>query len=140
MNKEEEFEQAVTKVLELLGEDPKREGLLKTPSRVAKALKFLTEGYDQDPEEILNQALFTTSNDEMVLVRDIEFYSMCEHHMLPIIGRAHVAYIPDGKVVGLSKIPRIVNVDPPYCQCVCQTSADTRTNDRTDSRCHFRNY
>jgi GTP cyclohydrolase I len=110
MNKEEEFEQAITKVLELLGEDPKREGLLKTPSRVAKALKFLTEGYDQDPEEILNQALFTTSNDEMVLVRDIEFYSMCEHHMLPIIGRAHVAYIPDGKVVGLSKIPRIVNV------------------------------
>ena len=110
MNKEEEFEQAVTKVLELLGEDPKREGLLQTPRRVAKALKFLTEGYDQDPKEILNQALFSTSNDEMVLVRDIEFYSMCEHHMLPIIGRAHVAYIPDGKVVGLSKIPRIVNV------------------------------
>ncbi len=110
MNKEEEFEQAISKVLELLGEDPKREGLLKTPSRVAKALKFLTEGYDQDPEEILGEALFTTSNDEMVLVRDIEFYSMCEHHMLPIIGRAHVAYIPDGKVVGLSKIPRIVNV------------------------------
>jgi len=110
MNKEEEFEQAITKVLELLGEDPNREGLLKTPSRVAKALKFLTEGYHQDPKEILNQALFSTSNDEMVLVRDIEFYSMCEHHMLPIIGRAHVAYIPDGKVVGLSKIPRIVNV------------------------------
>lgn len=110
MNKEEEFEQAVTKVLELLGEDPKREGLLKTPNRVAKALQFLTEGYHQDPKEILNQALFSTSNDEMVLVRDIEFYSMCEHHMLPIIGRAHVAYIPDGKVVGLSKIPRIVNV------------------------------
>ncbi len=110
MNKEKEFEQAVTKVLELLGEDPTREGLLKTPSRVAKALKFLTEGYDQDPQEILGEALFTTSNDEMVLVRDIEFYSMCEHHMLPIIGRAHVAYIPDGRVVGLSKIPRIVNV------------------------------
>ena len=110
MTKDEEFEQAVTKVLELLGEDPKREGLLKTPGRVAKALQFLTEGYDQDPEEILGEALFTTSNDEMVLVRDIEFYSMCEHHMLPIIGRAHVAYIPDGKVVGLSKIPRIVNV------------------------------
>ena len=110
MNKEEEFEQAVTKVLELLGEDPTREGLLKTPNRVAKALQFLTEGYHQDPKEILNQALFSTSNDEMVLVRDIEFYSMCEHHMLPIIGRAHVAYIPDGKVVGLSKIPRIVNV------------------------------
>ena len=110
MTKDEEFEQAITKVLELIGEDPKREGLLKTPNRVAKAFKHLTEGYDQDPEEILNQALFTTSNDEMVLVRDIEFYSMCEHHMLPIIGRAHVAYIPDGKVVGLSKIPRIVNV------------------------------
>ena len=110
MNKEEEFEEAVTKVLELLGEDPKREGLLKTPSRVAKALKFLTEGYDQDPKEILTQALFSTSNDEMVLVRDIEFYSLCEHHMLPIIGRVHIAYIPNGKVVGLSKIPRIVNV------------------------------
>ncbi len=110
MNKEQEFEQAITKVLELIGEDPKREGLLKTPSRVAKAFDFLTEGYQQDPKEILSQALFSTSNDEMVLVRDIEFYSMCEHHMLPIIGRAHVAYIPDGKVVGLSKIPRIVNV------------------------------
>ncbi|HHD80338.1 MAG TPA: GTP cyclohydrolase I FolE [Campylobacterales bacterium] len=105
-----EFEQTITKVLEHIGEDPTREGLIKTPSRVAKALQFLTEGYHQDPKEILNQALFTSSNDEMVVVRDIEFYSMCEHHMLPIIGRAHVAYIPDGKVVGLSKIPRIVNV------------------------------
>jgi len=105
-----EFEQTITKVLEHIGEDPTREGLLKTPSRVAKALQFLTEGYHQDPKEILNQALFTSSNDEMVVVRDIEFYSMCEHHMLPIIGRVHVAYIPDGKVVGLSKIPRIVNV------------------------------
>ena len=110
MTKNEEFEQAIKKVLELIGEDPDREGLVKTPSRVAKAFGFLTEGYAQDPKEILSQALFTTSNDEMVLVRDIEFYSMCEHHMLPIIGRAHVAYIPDGKVVGLSKIPRIVNV------------------------------
>jgi len=110
MKKQEEFEKAVTKVLELLGEDPKREGLLKTPSRVAKAWEFLTEGYNEDPEAILNQALFTSSNDEMVVVRDIEFYSTCEHHMLPIIGRVHVAYIPDGKVVGLSKIPRIVNV------------------------------
>lgn len=110
MNKEEEFEEAVRKVLELLGEDTQREGLLDTPKRVAKSLKFLTEGYAQDPKEILNKALFTTSNDEMVLVRDIEFYSMCEHHMLPIIGRAHVAYIPNGKVVGLSKIPRIVDV------------------------------
>jgi len=110
MEKQKEFEEAVAKVLELLGEDPKREGLLKTPSRVAKAWSFLTEGYHQDPKEILSQALFTSSNDEMVVVRDIEFYSTCEHHMLPIIGRAHVAYIPDGKVVGLSKIPRIVNL------------------------------
>ncbi|MEA3490937.1 MAG: GTP cyclohydrolase I FolE [Campylobacterota bacterium] len=110
MNRDEEFEVAITKVLELLGEDPKREGLVKTPKRVAKALQFLTEGYHQDPKEILNQALFRSTNDEMVVVRDIEFYSMCEHHMLPIIGRAHVAYIPDGKVVGLSKIPRIVNL------------------------------
>ena len=110
MDKDQEFEQAVTKILELLGEDPNREGLLKTPSRVAKALKFLTKGYHQDPKEILNQALFSSSNDEMVVVRDIELYSMCEHHILPIIGRVHVAYIPDGKVVGLSKIPRIVNI------------------------------
>ena len=110
MNQEKELEGAVFKVLELIGEDPNREGLLKTPHRVAKALEFLTEGYRLDPKEILNEALFTSSNDEMVLVRDIEFYSLCEHHMLPIIGRAHVAYIPDGKVVGLSKIPRIVNV------------------------------
>jgi len=110
MNNTKEFEQTIIRVLELIGEDPSREGLIKTPSRVVNALKFLTEGYHQDPKEILNQALFTSSNDEMVLVRDIEFYSMCEHHMLPIIGRAHVAYIPDGKVVGLSKIPRIVNV------------------------------
>ena len=110
MKKTEEFESAIKKVLELVGEDPTREGLVKTPSRVAKAWSFLTEGYSQDPKEILSQALFSTSNDEMVVVRDIEFYSTCEHHMLPIIGRAHVAYIPDGKVVGLSKIPRIVNV------------------------------
>ncbi len=110
MEKNEEFEKAITKVLELLGENTSREGLIKTPKRVVKALQFLTEGYHQDPEEILNQALFSSSNDEMVVVRDIEFYSLCEHHMLPIIGRAHVAYIPDGKVVGLSKIPRIVNL------------------------------
>ncbi len=110
MDTSKEFEGAIKKVLELLGENPEREGLLKTPSRVAKAWEFLTEGYHQDPKEILNKALFTTTNDEMVVVRDIEFYSTCEHHMLPIIGKAHVAYIPDGKVVGLSKIPRIVNV------------------------------
>ena len=108
--REKAIEKAVETILENLGEDPKREGLLKTPHRVAKALEFLTEGYHKDPKEILQKALFTSSNDEMVLVRDIEFYSLCEHHMLPIIGRAHVAYIPDGKVVGLSKIPRVVNL------------------------------
>ena len=116
MKKEEEFKSAVTKILELLGEDPQREGLQKTPARVAKALMFLTEGYHQDPRDILNQALFSTSNDEMVLVRDIEFYSMCEHHMLPIIGRVHVAYIPDGKVVGLSKIPASSMSMPDGCR------------------------
>ncbi len=113
MNKEaklEEIAKATSKILTLLGEDTSREGLIKTPMRVAKALEFLTSGYQENPHDILNEALFSTSNDEMVLVRDIEFYSLCEHHMLPIIGRVHVAYIPDGKVVGLSKIPRIVNV------------------------------
>jgi len=104
------LENAVKEILINIGEDPNREGLLKTPHRVAKSFEFLTKGYSQDPKEILNQALFTTTNDEMVLVRDIEFYSLCEHHLLPIIGRVHVAYIPNGKVVGLSKIPRIVEV------------------------------
>lgn len=113
MNKEtklKDIADATSKILTLLGEDTNREGLIKTPMRVAKALEFLTSGYQENPHDILNEALFATSNDEMVLVRDIEFYSMCEHHILPIIGRVHVAYIPDGKVVGLSKIPRIVNV------------------------------
>lgn len=110
MENKEKFEQSVRNMLEIVGEDPKREGLLKTPERVYKAFHFLTKGYSQDPKEVLNEALFTSSNDEMVLIRDIEFYSMCEHHLLPIIGRAHVAYIPDGKVVGLSKIPRMVEV------------------------------
>jgi len=104
------IEKAVKKILINIGEDPNREGLLKTPHRVAKSFEFLTKGYKQDPKEILNKALFTTTNDEMVLVRDIEFYSLCEHHLLPIIGRVHVAYIPNGKVVGLSKIPRVVEV------------------------------
>ncbi|ABB45360.1 GTP cyclohydrolase [Sulfurimonas denitrificans DSM 1251] len=93
-----------------VGENPDREGLLKTPQRVKKAYEFIFGGYKEDPEEILNSALFTSSNDEMVLLKDIEFYSTCEHHLLPIIGRVHVAYIPNGKVVGLSKIPRVVNV------------------------------
>ncbi len=110
MKSNKKIEEAVKTILGELGEDPGREGLLKTPERVAKALLFLSEGYGKDPREILEKALFTSSNDEMVMVRDIEFYSLCEHHMLPIIGRVHVAYIPNGKVVGLSKIPRVVNL------------------------------
>ena len=112
VKKEEQiaFEEAVKTMIASVGEDPAREGLLKTPERVFKAFQFMYGGYQESAEEILRSALFTTSNDEMVLIKDIEFYSTCEHHLLPIIGRAHVAYIPDGKVVGLSKIPRVVNV------------------------------
>lgn len=105
-----EFENAVKSMMIHVGEDPEREGLKDTPSRVRKAYEFIYGGYKENPKEILEKALFTTTNDEMVLLKDIEFYSMCEHHLLPIIGRVHVAYIPDGKVVGLSKIPRVVNV------------------------------
>ena len=104
------FEDAVKSMMLHVGENPDREGLLKTPQRVKKAYEFIFGGYKEDPKEILSSALFTSSNDEMVLLKDIEFYSTCEHHLLPIIGRVHVAYIPDGKVVGLSKIPRVVNV------------------------------
>ncbi len=96
-------------ILKLIGEDPEREGLLKTPERVAKALQFLTHGYDLDPKEILRSAMFTEDYKQMVLVKDIEVYSMCEHHMLPFFGKAHVAYIPNGKIVGLSKLPRVVD-------------------------------
>jgi len=108
--KEDKFEECIRDMMLHVGEDPKREGLLKTPKRVRKAYEFMFGGYNQDAKEILSSALFTSSNDEMVLIRDIELYSTCEHHLLPIIGRAHVAYIPDGKVVGLSKIPRVVDV------------------------------
>ncbi len=110
MSEKKLFEDSVKNMLTIIGEDPSREGLVKTPERVFKAFEFMTKGYKQDPKEILNEALFESTNDEMVLIKDIEFYSMCEHHLLPIIGRAHVAYIPDGKVVGLSKIPRMVEV------------------------------
>ncbi len=104
------FEAAVKTMMQSVGEDPAREGLMKTPERVYKAYKFMYGGYQEDPKAILESALFSSSNDEMVLIKDMEFYSTCEHHLLPIIGRAHVAYIPDGKVVGLSKIPRVVDV------------------------------
>ena len=108
MDKDLKLEKSVENILELLGEDINREGLLKTPKRVAKSLQFLTSGYQEDPKEILNQALFSSSNDEMVVVRDIEFYSMCEHHMLPFYGKVHIAYSPNGRVFGISKLVRLV--------------------------------
>ena len=98
----------VREILRLLGEDADREGLLKTPERVAKSLQFLTKGHDENAEEIIRSALFDEEYQQMVLVKDIELYSMCEHHMLPFIGKAHVAYIPNGKITGLSKIARVV--------------------------------
>ncbi len=104
---DQEMEQAVRTLLLGLGEDPNREGLIDTPKRVVKALKFLTSGYHQSLDELLNGAVFHENTDEMVLVRDIDLFSSCEHHILPILGRAHVAYIPNGKVIGLSKIARI---------------------------------
>jgi GTP cyclohydrolase IA len=93
-----------------LGEDPAREGLARTPERMYKALQFLTKGYQEDPEQVLNDALFTVQYDEMVIVKDVEMFSLCEHHMLPFFGKVHVAYIPNGKVIGLSKIPRLIDV------------------------------
>ncbi|MGI8673316.1 MAG: GTP cyclohydrolase I FolE [Luteitalea sp.] len=100
----------IREVLEQLGEDPGREGLVRTPERVEKSLKFLTSGYAADVDEILNGALFAVDYSEMVIVKDIDFYSLCEHHLLPFFGKCHVAYIPNGKVVGLSKIPRLVDI------------------------------
>ena len=105
-----EFEDLVRRELELLGEDPAREGLLRTPARVASALKWMTQGYGSSAKEVVGNGIFREEHDNMIMVRDIELYSMCEHHMLPFFGKAHVAYIPDGKIVGLSKIPRIVDV------------------------------
>ena len=106
----EQLTQYYKEILKLIGEDPEREGLLDTPERIAKAMLFLTQGYDMDPKGILKSALFTDDYKEMIVVKDIEIFSMCEHHMLPFIGKAHVAYIPNGKITGLSKIARVVEV------------------------------
>lgn len=107
--KEKELEDHYRSIISQLGEDPEREGLQKTPERVAKAMKFLTNGYEINPDDLINQAIFHEEYSEMVIVKDIDVYSMCEHHMLPFFGKAHVAYIPDGKIVGLSKIPRVID-------------------------------
>lgn len=106
----DKLEHIVRQMLEEIGEDPQREGLLKTPHRFARAMKFLTSGYRKDIREELNGAVFNEKYSEMVIVKDVDFFSMCEHHMLPFFGKAHVAYIPDGKIIGLSKIPRIVEL------------------------------
>jgi GTP cyclohydrolase I len=105
-----DLEDRVRRQLELIGEDPSRDGLVKTPERVAKSLKWLTRGYERDARQVIGDALFEESHSNMIMVRDIELYSLCEHHMLPFYGRAHVAYIPNGRIVGLSKLPRIVDV------------------------------
>ena len=104
------MEDHIRALIEAIGENPDREGLLRTPHRAAKALKFLTQGYELDVNEIVNDAIYESVNDEMVIVRDIELYSLCEHHLLPFIGKCHVAYLPNTKVIGLSKIPRIVDM------------------------------
>jgi len=106
----EEIKGHFSEVINLLGEDTNREGLVKTPERASKAMKFLTEGYEMDPKQILQSAMFKEDYNEMVIVKDIELYSLCEHHMLPFFGKAHIAYIPSGHIVGLSKIPRVVDV------------------------------
>jgi GTP cyclohydrolase I len=107
---EDTLEGLVHTMLKELGEDPGRDGLERTPARVARSMRTFTEGYSQDPSEVLQGALFDVSYDEMVLVRDIDFYSLCEHHLLPFFGRVHIGYIPNGKVVGLSKLPRVVEI------------------------------
>ena len=109
-NYNQDIASSIKTLLSEIGENPEREGLLKTPERVSKSMEFLTNGYDKNPSEILKSAMFSESYSQMVLVKDIELYSLCEHHMLPFFGKAHIAYIPNGHIVGLSKIPRIVDV------------------------------
>ncbi len=105
-----EFAELVRRQIQLAGEDPKREGLLRTPKRAAESMSFLTSGYETDPATVLNEALFEATSDEMVIVKDIDFYSLCEHHLLPFFGKCHIAYLPRKKVIGLSKLPRLVDV------------------------------
>ena len=109
-NKLDRIEELISELLIQIGEDPTREGILRTPSRVAKAWEFLSKGYHQNLDEIINNAVFSEDYDEMVTIKDIDFFSLCEHHLLPFFGKAHVAYIPNGKIIGLSKVPRIVDM------------------------------
>ncbi len=127
----EKVEKLVKDLLQEIGEDPTREGLLETPHRVAEAYEFLTSGYQMNVEEVMNEAVFNEKYDEMVLVKNIDFYSLCEHHMLPFYGKVHVAYIPDGKIIGLSKIPRVVEIFSRRLQVqerMTQEIADTLEN------------
>ena len=129
--KNENVKNLVKDLLNEIGEDPKREGLLETPRRVAEAYQFLSSGYKMDIDEVMNKAVFNEKYDEMVLVKNIDFYSLCEHHMLPFYGKVHVAYIPDGKIIGLSKIPRLVEVFSRRLQVqerMTQEIADTLEN------------
>ena len=126
-------EEALSLLLRALGEKPEREGLKNTPKRVARMYTELLSGYHADPQKIVNGALFNITYDEMVIVRDIEFYSLCEHHLLPFIGRAHIAYMPAGKVIGLSKIPRIVDI---YARCQLAWNANELKTNRGSFAAH----
>ena len=132
-NQRSNIQEAVRLFLERIGEDPNREGLLDTPSRVEKMLPEICGGYQEDLTSVVNGAVFHEPADEMILVKDIDFYSLCEHHLLPFFGTAHVAYIPDGKIIGLSKIPRIVDMYPPAANSGAADPADRGCT----GRCHF---